>query len=296
MEEPQGTAPQQPARGNGRWVALAAALMVAVALALTLLRGGSPLRLAVQLQPTGRADELPADCAGHRSPVVVLAHNNPSLLRPLVRQLLDCFGAEVIVVDMGSNFPPMLAYLEELAAVGETVVHRLDNLGPRGLFLPNTSGIIRALPRFFAMTDSDIRLGDNMPRNFLCTLAHLTQRLGVPKAALALDLSDFDRMWQTAKYYRDTTVLGTEDGFFAHALPVPGMPGLEGVVFDASADTIFSVYDKAQMPCGRDDYSGAGAPCFTAKAVRIGGPYLAKHRPWYPEGECCPRGAGGRSC
>jgi hypothetical protein len=235
-------------------------------------------------------DELPADCAGFPIPVVVLAHNNPSLVGPLVDQLRDCFDAAVIVADMGSDFPPMLTLLDALTLRPKVRVVRLTNLGPRGLFPGvGTSELMEELPRFFAMTDGDLRLGDATPLSFLCTLAHITQRVGVPKAALALDLSDADRMWRVGDYYMGKSIEEYEDAGWATAVAPEVLGGIgdlvQGQVFDFGSDTIFSVYDKAQAPCGYDDYSKHGAHCFTLRGVRVGGVMAAKHRPWYPDGE-----------
>ena len=226
---------------------------------------------------------LDTSCSAFEIPVVVIARNNPTMLRLLVRQLRDCFDARVIVVDDASDFAPMRGYLDSLTLDARvSVVRSITQIGPRGLFSDPPHPALLELPRFFALTDSDLRLSSDLPGNFLCVLAHLTQRLRVPKAGLALDLTDKERMWPSEDYYNSLTVWGWEDMFWSSAVTVPGWPALSALrVFNAQVDTIFAVYDKGQLNCLDHEYKHA--PCFTARAVRVAGPFTAKHRPWYPE-------------
>ena len=237
-----------------------------------------PFKYALRLGPT-----LDSFCTDVDIPVVVVARNNPTMIRLLVQQLRDCFDARVIVLDDASDFPPMLEYLSSLASDERVSVVRAESAGgPHSWFRSPLHPALLALPRFFAYTDADLRLGSDLPRNFLCVLAHLSQRLNVPKVGLALDLSDAERMWPQADFYGAHSVWGWENNFWGASVEVPGWPGFGAQrVFRAAVDTTFAVYDKALLSCSNDEYPSQ--PCFTAKnAVRVAGSFSAKHRPWYP--------------
>lgn len=199
-------------------------------------------------------------------PVVVLAYNNPTLVRLLVDQLRRCFNATVVIMDNGSDFPGMITYLREVALDQQVVVWRLPkNYGPHIIF--KSPRILKRLPRFFALSDSDVRLGDSTPVNFLCVLAHATDEFGVPKAGLALDISDREEMFDML-YYKGKTIYQWEKKFYAKRLYTPDWPELSSV-YSADVDTTLAVYDQEKL-------SG-----FTFTAVRVGGIFTAKHRPWY---------------
>jgi len=228
---------------------------------------------------------LDSECTGFEIPVAVVARNNPTLLRQLIMQLRECFNAQIFILDDSSDFPPMITYLKSLQKDNRiTVIKSNVPGGPHSWFRDPPHPILLNLPRFFAYTDSDLRLNSDLPRNFLCVLAHITQRLQIPKAGLALDLTDKDRMWPFKDFYGSHSIWSWEDNFWARALRVPGWPGLDvDRVFDAAVDTTFAVYDKGLLNCSdRKEYPSN--MCFTARqSVRVSGVFTAKHRPWYPE-------------
>lgn len=259
---------------------VASAIFCLFLIVVALLHGPpfEPLKYALRLGP-----KLDSFCSGVDIPVLIVARNNPTMLRLLVQQLRECFDARVIVLDDASDFPPMLEYLSALASDERVSVVRAESAGgPHSWFRSPLHPALLALPRFFAYTDADLRLGSDVPQNFLCVLAHLTQRLNVPKVGLALDLSDAERMWPQADFYGAHSVWSWENNFWGASVEVPNWPGFGAQrVFRAAVDTTFAVYDKALLSCSNDEYPSQ--PCFTARnAVRVAGSFSAKHRPWYP--------------
>jgi hypothetical protein len=228
-----------------------------------------------------RPEVLDEHCSGMDIPVVLLSYNNLTLLKAMVRQLRECFDAHVVIADNGSKYPPMIDYLEGIARSDPKVrVWRFGgNFGPHLLFQEAGRHQFNSMPRFFALSDSDMRLGDHLPRNFLCVLAHLTQRLRVPKAGLALDIADHQYMHQLGNYTRNKTIYEWERSVYKARVDVEGWPEVQGHVYDAPIDTTFAVYDKAQF--ARNDTTDV--TYFIDTAVRVTGPFTAKHRPWYPE-------------
>ena len=101
----------------------------------------------------------------------MIARNNPALLRPLVEQLRTCFDANVSFLDIsvrtrGGCRPTARGRKRD--ATGRP--HRGFPLAPHPIFT--------ILPRFFALTDSELRLNENLPHNFNVCLA-------VPKAGFS---------------------------------------------------------------------------------------------------------------
>lgn len=236
-------------------------------------------------------------CSGLDIPVVVIAFNNPTITALLVNQLRDCFDANVILIDMFSSFSGMSELLANLTTNTSDprlrIIKSLFPGGPRDLFDLSCRwvALMDSLPRFFALTDSDMRLGDNTPRNFLCVMAHALHRINtVDKVGLALDLSDRLRMWQLPDYYNEQNIWDFESSLWKNVeAGIAGLPELDGVVYDSAVDTIFAMYDKTLLSCSKNifenphGYHAINIPCFSASAVRIGGIFTAQHRPWYPE-------------
>lgn len=211
-----------------------------------------------------------ADCK--KIPVVLLSYNNPTFLRLMVRQLQDCFNASVQVIDNGSDFPPMREYLSELETTSVTVHRMPKNLGPHILFdSPQGEEILKALPQHFVLSDSDLRLGDNTPANFLCILACVAEYLSAAKVGLALDLADNDQMFHLPNYQHGRTIVEWESYLYKASVHLKHWPELANSVFEALVDTTFAMYNKTYL--AGFDYNG----------YRVGGIFSAKHRPFYPK-------------
>lgn len=212
-------------------------------------------------------------------PVVLMALNNPTLLRAMVDQLTECFQASIIIIDNGST---LVQYLKSLSNISNIHVHRMTrNLGPHMLFGTEDGRLILdGLPQYFAFSDSDIRLNDFTPINFLCVLARLTDMLNVPKAGLALDLSDREDMFPQTGFLvsgqRSESIFQEQKKFFNTSIRLD-WPELNNSVYKADIDTTFAVYNKKLLPKHGDRWT------FTYSAVRVGGTFASKHKPWYPK-------------
>ncbi len=202
-------------------------------------------------------------------PVVVLSHNNPTYLHAMVR-FLRCYGVvNITVYDTASSLP---LHLELLGALGRvaTVQQMRTNDGPRSFF--SASNLAR-LPRFFALTDADLRPHPDLAPNFLAYLAALTQVFPGRKAGFALDLTMRDQFLQ-GSYASGLPISGWEEKFWRTRLPTPH-GGPPDTLYDADIDTTFAVYDKHAYPPG-----AAGKIAWRYQGVRVGGTFAATHVPW----------------
>ena len=202
-------------------------------------------------------------------PVVVLSHDNPTYLHAMVR-FLRCYGvADITVYDTASSLPLHLELLDALERV-VTIQRVSTNDGPRSFM--NASNLAR-LPRFFALTDADLRPHPDLPPNFLAYLAALTQAFPGRKAGFALDLSMKDQFLQ-GTYAGNLPISDWEERFWRAPLPTP-KGGPPDTLYNARIDTTFAVYDKYALKSKAD-----GTIQWSFEGVRVGGSFAATHLPW----------------
>lgn len=208
-------------------------------------------------------------------PVYVIAYNNPTFVENMVDQV-DCYGSKAIVVDNGSNYPPMLKLLDAIqsrqaksGAFHE--VRRLShNAGPRGgVFSPE---LFSEMPAFAAITDADIVFNSYLPSNFLEIFAALSEWYPGRKVGFALNISAPERFWP-GHYGDGKTIAEFESMWWLKPMADVTESGLE--LYDASIDTTFAVYNvHASRPqCNQHS-------CHTFPGVRVAGFFTAEHRPW----------------
>lgn len=168
-------------------------------------------------------------------------------------------------MDGGSTDARTRKVLRQLGA-GCKVITLPDNPGPRFFF--EHRPFYRALPEKFVVTDPDLEFNQALPKDFLSTLAQLTNEFGVGKAGFALSIDGpllDDEFFMGKKW---TTIKDWESQFWTQPLP----NSLDVEAFDAPIDTTFALYDKRFLR--RKDFF---------KAIRVAGPYSAKHLPWFSD-------------
>ena len=106
-------------------------------------------------------------------PVFVPCFNNATYTKRMVVQLGKLGFRRIVLVDGGSTYPPMRAFL---AAPGNdvSVVTLPDNPGPHHLF--RDAATFALMPRHFCITDPDLVFNPDMPADFLGDLAALAAR------------------------------------------------------------------------------------------------------------------------
>jgi hypothetical protein len=184
----------------------------------------------------------------------------------MVDQLLRLGMQNITIVDNGSSFPPLLAYLESIA--GEVAVMRLTkNKGPHYVFTNRQH--YRLLPNLFCLTDPDLEFNPDLPSGFLKQLIDLTEEYRVGKAGFSLDISEPEKMVNAefkiaGKKYK---IWEWESQFWKN--PLPSKAGGDRA-YRASIDTTFAVYNKKFFD-----------PKSPFDGIRVSGRFTCRHLPWY---------------
>lgn len=160
---------------------------------------------------------------------------------------------EIWLIDNASSWPPLVEFLNR---THHHVVRAGTNLGHRSPWLTGTVQR-HARDRYFIVTDPDVVPDDQCP---LDVVEHLTQVLErypeVDKVGLGLRIDDLPEQYPLADAVR-----AWEARFWRDEVE----PG----VFRADVDTTFALY----RPLRRRHEEN--------RALRTGGPYVARHLPWY---------------
>jgi glycosyltransferase involved in cell wall biosynthesis len=186
-------------------------------------------------------------------PVFIVNRNRLGALRELVDWLCAAGTRRVVIMDNASDYPPLLAYYEQLPS-SVKVMRLPENHGP---YVVWQQGVHKVLDTPYVVTDSDVVPAGFCPQDLIGALLSTLQRFPEARkvgAALRIDnLPD--------SYGEADTVRKWESQFWEH----PVAPG----VFAAPVDTTFAIY-----PAFGEFSNDTGN-------LRLGHPYIAEHTPWY---------------
>jgi hypothetical protein len=217
-------------------------------------------------------------------PVYVMSYNNPTYVHAMVR-FLRCYGASVIILDNASTLPEHLRLLSVLERFAQ--VRRLAlNKGAHSFF---TIANIASAPKYFAVTDADLRPDPDLPPLFLEMLANLTQIFPGRKAGFALDISRSANFMKKI-YFKGKDIAGWESQWWTEPVTNKGSSRDESLLTNsadplhlAGIDTTFAVYDRDALLLANNCTSEY---CFDYAGVRVGASFMATHVPWlcyFPE-------------
>lgn len=122
-------------------------------------------------------------------------------------------------------------------------------------------GIYNLLPDKFILTDPDLEFNKNIPTNFLEILSTLSDKYKCCKIGFALDISDYDKMFN-GTYFYNLTIKDWELRHWNEKI-VDDIYEL----YNADIDTTFCLINKLHK---KSDIK-----------IRVAGNFTAKHIPWY---------------
>lgn len=186
-------------------------------------------------------------------PVFIVNRNRLEALRRLVGWLLAAGTKRVVIMDNASDYPPLLAWYEQLPE-GARLMRLEQNHGPYVLW---QQGVHQVLDTPYVLTDSDVVPDAACPSDLIGRLLELLQRHpDAKKVGPGLRIDNLPDSYAEAD-----TVRKWESQFWEH----PVAPG----IFAAPIDTTFALYPA------RGEFSNE------ACNLRLGAPYLTEHTPWY---------------
>lgn len=194
-------------------------------------------------------------------PILIICHNNHIYVDNTVKQLIkinkDYKGA-IIIVNNASTDPNTISYLEKC----EINIIQNANNGP-WIAENCNKHIYDILPDKFILTDPDLQFNENLPSNFVDIMSLLSDQYNCYKIGFALDISDFEKMYQTKTYVKipSCSIYEWEKQFWENKIHNDVYE-----LYNATIDTTFCLINKN---------------CINDFNIRIAGNFIAKHLPWY---------------
>lgn len=187
-------------------------------------------------------------------PVYVNTFNRLTTTRKLCEQIAALDNAVPVIVDNASTWEPLLDWYQHCPF---EVVRLTKNYGHHA---PWQTGITaRPNDGFYCVTDCDLDL-QGVPADLMDVLQHPLKSWSRPpiKSGVALRIDDLPA-WQTQ-------VKEWESLFWRNRI--------DGIRYYAPIDTTLAMY-RAHTP------ASIATKVVGVRAVRVAGPYTARHMPWY---------------
>jgi GT2 family glycosyltransferase len=206
-------------------------------------------------------------------PIVIPVFNTVSYLKLTMEQLEERGLADkVIVCDNDSQYPPMVEYLEELSKTRNVVLWG-ENLGPR--VYSENKDICRAMPKYFIVTDPDLILNKDMPKNFIDKMKRIVDMYNVSKVGLAIEIYDPE---ERKRFFNADQVDRWERNYWLRKLE---QYPEKDPVYLAPIDTTFVLYNRDKF-LSEIDWVPGKMTCNTS-AIRIAGRFTCQHMGWWKD-------------
>jgi len=192
-------------------------------------------------------------------PIVIICYNNYKYVQNTLDQIKKINTEYYKNVQIVNNSSTCINTINFLKNVDVKVINTANN----GPWITSTKNrhIYDTLPDKYIITDPDLQLNENIPSNFVEILSDLSDKYGVCKIGLALDISDYDQKMYHTGYYGETTIYDWEKQFWDHKINDSNYE-----LYKADIDTTFCLLNK--------NYKNEDK-------IRVAGNFTAKHLPWY---------------
>lgn len=199
-------------------------------------------------------------------PIIIVSFNNYKYVDNTIQQLRkvnEDYLASIYIMDNCSTCEETVDYLKNSPC---KVIYNKENKGP-WVNSDINSHIYNQMPDEFILTDADLQLHPNLPKNFVEILSELSNKHKCSKIGFALDISDFDKMFQTdyvclIENYKNLTIYEWESRFWENKINDDTYE-----LYAGDIDTTFCLINKKYEK--------------NTLSLRIAGDFVAKHLPWY---------------
>jgi FkbM family methyltransferase len=194
-------------------------------------------------------------------PIIIICYNNYRYVDNTLKQLNSInLDFDVRILNNNSTCQKTIEFLK----TKNNVIHNNKNEGPWIREDCNKS-LYDSLPDLYIATDPDLQFNENLPKDFIDTLCHYSEKYNAYKVGFALKLDDYDKMYKGTYYVTNKckekwTIHDWEKRFW--------LDEVESNVYRAPIDTTFCLTNKKYKDGGH---------------LRIGGNFTCVHIPWYIE-------------
>jgi FkbM family methyltransferase len=195
-------------------------------------------------------------------PIIVICYNNYKYVNNTliqIQKINEEYYKNIIIVNNNSTCIDTINFLNN---VNVKIINN-ENNGP---WISNVKNkhIYDSLPDKFILTDPDLKFNENIPSNFIEILSELSDKYNTTKIGFALDITDFEKMYDTIYVFSIYTIYDWEKRFWANKFDNDIYE-----LYNAEIDTTFCLINKKNI--------------YTNFCIRIAGNFTAKHLPWYKE-------------
>jgi len=194
-------------------------------------------------------------------PIIIVCYNNFKYVKNTLTQIIKINKEYYNNIQILDNNSTCLETIEFLKNVDVKVIYNYINISPTINEFFNKH-VYDNLPETFIITDPDLQLNENIPHDFIQILLNLSYKYKFYKIGFALDISDFDEMYNDNSYFMNKSIYDLEIEFWKYKIN-----NNEYELYFAPIDTTFCLINKK--------YINSNIQC------RIAGNFTAKHLPWY---------------
>jgi hypothetical protein len=185
-------------------------------------------------------------------PIYIIVYNLLYFTKNMVDQLKK-YTKNIHIIDNRSTYPKLLEYYD---TEYKFFIHKMGVNYGHTVWL---NQLLWQMPRYFAITDPDLKFNDNLPSDFLNVLCTLTDKYKKGKAGLCLDISDAHLFYKSNNYFARYNIENWEKQFWINKI--------DDNIYNAPIDTTLCVVNREYLN-GLD-------------GIRVGGDFVCKHIPWY---------------
>ena len=192
-------------------------------------------------------------------PIVIICYNNYKYVENMIQQILKInseYYKNIIIMNNCSTCPHTINFLKNIDC---KIYNNNENNGP-WVYNHDNTDFYNTLPDKYILTDADLELNKNIPSNFIEILSILSDKYTCSKVGFALDISDFDEMYQEL-YAGNKNIYDWENQFWQNNINNDTYE-----LYHAAIDTTFHLVNK-----NYNNYIN----------IRIADNFTAKHLPWY---------------
>jgi hypothetical protein len=197
-------------------------------------------------------------------PIIVICYNNYKFVKNTLKQIKkinENYYKNIFIMNNCSTCPKTIDYLNQ---VDVKIIQMPANIAPQ-VDPERNVDLYNQLPEKFILTDPDLEFNENLPSNFIDILVDISERFQCYKVGFALDISDWEKMYQYEMIQNEFSVYGFEKIFWYNKIVYNNLD----LYYNAGIDTTFGLNNKKfyiKNVCNQ---------------IRVACNFTAKHLPWY---------------